>query len=93
MYNHQMRYLAVTKEYNRQIKQLLDMAEKANREQMVILFDIMKKLKSSLQKLSAEHEKLRRYVNNPCQFNIMLKPYEDFLEKTRAEVEKAGEKL
>lgn len=88
--DNQMQYLNTMQEYNRQITQLLDMAEKADRAQIGRLSDIMKKLKSSLQKFSSESGKFRRYISSPPKFEAMLKPYKDFLEGTKAEIEKAG---
>lgn len=40
MYKHQEQFLKVTQEYNRQIKQLLDMAEKSDRKRIALLTPI-----------------------------------------------------
>ena len=90
MNNHQTLYLNTVQEYNRQIMQLLGMGAQADRKELERLSGIMKKLKSSLQKLNSETDKFKRYVNNPSKYKAALKPYIEFLETTKAEIEKVG---
>lgn len=88
MYKHQELFLNTTQEYTRQINQLLDMAKGANREQIKQLSSVLGKLNSSLQKLTGESEKFKRYINNPVKYKAMLQPYMKLLEETRAEIER-----
>lgn len=92
MYKHQELFLNTTQEYTRQINQLLDMAKGADREQIKRLSSVLDKLKSSLQKLTGESEKFKRYINNPVKYRAMLKPYIKLLDETKAEIEKLGVK-
>lgn len=77
-----------TKEYTRQINQLLDIAEKSDRKQISRLTDILNKLKSSLQKLQKEQPRLKRYINNSAKYRAIMQPYIDLLAETKAEIEK-----
>ena len=96
MYKHQELFLNTTQEYTRQINQLLDMAKGADREHIKRLSSVLDKLKSSLQKLTGESEKFKRYINNPVKYRVkyraMLKPYIKLLDETKAEIEKLGVK-
>lgn len=51
MLKHQKLFLDTTKEYTRQINQLLDMAVTADRKQIMQFTLVLNKLKGSLQKL------------------------------------------
>ena len=57
MLNHQKLFLDTTKEYTRQINQLLDMAVTADRKQIMQFTLILNKLKGSLQKLQKQQPK------------------------------------
>lgn len=92
MYKHQEQFLKVTQEYNRQIKLILDMAEKADRKLIEQLIPILQKLKGSLQKMMNQQERFKRNINNPAKYKAMLQPYIDLLKETATEIEKAGEK-
>jgi hypothetical protein len=89
---HQELFLKTTKEYSRQMNQVLNMVEKANPVQIRQLLSVSKKLKSSLQKLNGQQGVFKRYVNNAAKYTAMLQPYIDLLEETRAELEKIGVK-
>lgn len=82
----------ITQEYIRQIKLLLDMAEKANRKRIEQLTPILQKLKSSLQKMTNQQEQFKQCVHNPGKYKALLQPYIDLLDETKAEIEKVGEK-
>jgi hypothetical protein len=90
---HQELFLKTTKEYSRQMNQVLNMVEKANPVQIRQLLSVSKKLKSSLQKLNGQQGVFKRYVNNAAKYTAMLQPYIDLLEETRAELEKIGVKV
>jgi hypothetical protein len=90
---HQELFLKTTKEYSRQMNQVLDVVEKANPVQIRQLLSVSKKLKSSLQKLNGQQGVFKRYVNNAAKYTAMLQPYIDLLEETRAELEKIGVKV
>lgn len=90
---HQELFLKTTKEYSRQMNQVLDMVEKANPVQIRQLLSVSKKLKSSLQKMNGQQGVFKRYVNNAAKYTAMLQPYIDLLEETRAELEKIGVKV
>ena len=81
-------YSDTTKEYIRQINQLLDIAEKSDRKQIFRLTDILNKLKSSLQKLQKEQPRLKQYINNSAKYRAIMQPYIDLLAETKAEIEK-----
>lgn len=91
MLKHQEQFLKITKEYTRQINSLLDAAQTADRKQIQRLQPILEKLKSSLQKLTSEAGKFKRYANNPPKYKAALQPYISILETTKMEIEKARE--
>lgn len=88
MYKHQEQFLKVTQEYNRQIKLLLDMAEKSDRKKIALLTPILNKLKSSLQKLMNQQELFKKYINNPAKYKALLQPFVNLLDETKAEIER-----
>lgn len=88
MYKHQEQFLKVTQEYNRQIKQFLDMAEKSDRKRIALLTPILNKLKSSLQNLINQQELFKKYINNPAKYKALLQPFVDLLNETKAEIER-----
>lgn len=90
MYKHQAEFLKVTQEYTRQINLLLSMSEKSDRKQIEQLSMILKKLKSSLQKLITQNEEFKRYINNAAKYKAILSPYISLLEETKTQIEKAG---
>lgn len=88
MYKHQEQFLKVTQEYNRQIKQLLDMAEKSDRKRIELLTPILNRLKSSLQNLINQQEFFKKHINNPAKYKALLQPFIDLLNETKAEIER-----
>lgn len=88
MLNHQKLFLDTTKEYTRQINQLLDMAVTADRKQIMQFTLILNKLKSSLQKLQKQQPKFKKYITDPAKYESLLKPYISLLESTKAEIER-----
>lgn len=88
MYKHQEQFLKVTQEHNRQIKQLLDMAEKSDRKKIALLTPILNKLKSSLQKMMKQQELFKQYINNPAKYKALLQPFVNLLDETKAEIER-----
>lgn len=88
MLNHQKLFLDTTKEYTRQINQLLDMAVTADGKQIVQFASILNKLKSSLQKLQKQQPKFKKYIADPAKYEALLKPYISLLESTKAEIER-----
>lgn len=88
MYKHQEQFLKVMQEYNRQIKQLLDMAEKSDRKRIELLTPILNKLKSSLQNLMNRRELFKKYINNPAKYKALLQPFVDLLNETKVEIER-----
>lgn len=93
MNKHQELFLNTTREYSRQMNQILDMVEKANPFQIGQLLTVSRKLKSSLQKLNGQQVKFKHYVNDPAKYTALLKPYIDLLSETKAEIEKIGVKV
>lgn len=80
---HQQQFLNLTKEYTTHFNLLLDMAEKADCMQFVRLQQIMNKLKSSLQKLQKDNEKLKQYANNPAKYMVILQLYVKTLDEIK----------
>lgn len=85
---HQQQFLNLTKEYTAQINLLLDMAEKADRVRLARLQQITNKLKSSLQKLQKDNEKLKQYANNPAKYMVILQLYVKTLDEIKGEIQR-----
>lgn len=94
MISLQMRLLNTLQEYNRLILRIIDLGAAADCGERERLSGILKKLRGSLQKLQFECKsgKIRRYAGSPARCAAALQPYVDFLETTKAEIEKAGGK-
>ena len=72
MLNHQKLFLDTTKEYTRQINQLLDMAVTADRKQIMQFTLVLNKLKGSLQKLQKQQPKFKKYITDPAKYEALL---------------------
>lgn len=76
--------------YIRQINQLLDYVESSKKIKIVQLSkatEILKKVRGSLLKLQGEESKLKRYIGNPVQYQLILKPYQELLTQTKADID------
>jgi hypothetical protein len=82
-------YSDICRGYIGQINQLLDFVESSKKIEKVQInkaTEILKKLQDSLPKLQKENTKLKKHINNAVQYQLILKPYQEFLEQTRTEI-------